>query len=492
MKLKAKIFNWLAGRPVVILNRETAKRLNTHVDERISLSTDGKKIYAVVDIFEKIVKDNEIGLSNELNSVLKIKNNSGVEIGVSELNPAGKIIKKKLQGERLSKRELELVISEIVQNKLTEPEIAYFVAAEKMQNMSILEIVDLIKAMVKSGNRLKFKKKIIADKHCIGGIAGNRTTPIVISICAAAGLTIPKTSSRAITSASGTADVIETIANVELSADKIEKIVNKTNACLAWGGAIGLAPSDDKIIQVERILNLDVEPQLLASIISKKIATSSTRILIDIPYGKSAKVETKRQAKKLGKKFKQIAKHFKLKIKVVYTDGSQPIGNGIGPVLEMLDILAVLQNKPCPEDLKNKSLFLSTKLLKLCKIKNPKIKAHEILESGQAYEKFKEIINAQNNSNDFEKRISKLKPAEFKKIIYSEKSSKIIEIDNKKINSLCRILGTPESKSSGIYIHNHIGKIQKRKPIITLYSESKSRLKDGLKFYKEFKPIMIK
>jgi len=493
MELKVKNFNWLAGRPVVILNEEAAKNLNTHVNQHLALSADSKKFYAVVDIFPKLVKNNEIGLSNEISSILRIKNNSYVEVSSSELRPAGKLIKKKIEGKRLSRKELDLIISEVVHNKLTEPEIAYFVAAEKLKGMSLNEIIYLTKAMIKNGTQLKFKNKIIADKHCIGGIAGNRTSPLVVAICAAAGLILPKTSSRAITSASGTADVVETISKVEFSPKQLMKIIHKTNASLAWGGSLGLAPSDDKIIQVERLLNLDIEPQLLASIISKKIASGSNHVLIDIPYGKSAKVSTKHKAKKLGRKFKQLAKHFKIKIKIVYTDGRQPIGNGIGPVLEMLDTIAVLQNKPqAPKDLKQKSIFLSVKLMKLCKIKNPKKKAYEILESGQAYEKFKEIINTQNNSKDFEKRIAKLNPAKFKKTIKAKKSGKIKQIDNKKINSLCRVLGTPESKPSGVYIHNHVGKIKKSQPIITLYSESKSKLQDALKFYKESNPIIIK
>ncbi len=493
MKLKAKIFNWLAGRPVVVINQKTAEKLNVHVDERILLSSDGKKIHAVVDIFEKIVKNNEIGLSHEVNSYLKLKNNSKVEIIASELNPAGKIIKKKIEGKPLSKKELQIVISEIVQNKLTEPEIAYFVAAEKLRGMSLQEVINLIKAMVKSGNKLKFKRKIIADKHSIGGIAGNRTTPIVVSICAAAGLILPKTSSRAITSAAGTADVIETIANVEFPAKKLQKIVNKIGACLVWGGALGLAPSDDKIIQVEHILNLDIEPQLLASIMSKKIASSSNHIIIDIPYGKSAKVETKKRAKKLGRKFKQLARHFKLKLKIIYTDGKQPIGKGIGPVLEMIDVLNVLKNDPhAPQDLRKKSLYLASELMKLCNIKNSRKKAKEILESGKAYEKFKEIINTQNNAEDFDKRISKLKPAKFKKIIKAKKTGEIAEIDNRKINTLCNVLGTPETKTAGVYLHNNIGKIKKHEPLITLYSESESKLKDGLKYYRQYNPILIR
>ena len=130
--------------------------------------------------------------------------------------------------------------------------------------------------------------------------------------------------------------------------------------------------------------------------------------------------------------------------------------------------------------------------MKLCKIKNSKKLANEILNSGKAYEKFKEIINTQNNSNDFNQKISKLKPAKFKKTIKANKTGKIIHIDNKKINSLCHVLGTPESKSAGIYLNKHLGKIKKGEAILTIYSESKDKLEDGITYMKEFQPILIK
>ena len=492
MKLKIKNFNWRAGRPVAILNDETAKKMNVFVDDRITI-TNSKKIYTVTDIFPKLVKKNEIGLSQELSRILKLKNKSMVEVSASESSGASLLIKKKLSGKKLNKKEITFLILEIVHNNLTEAEIAFFIAAEKLNGMDFEETINLTKAMIKTGSKLKFKGKYVADKHCIGGISGNRTTPIVVAICAAAGLTLPKTSSRAITSASGTADVIETISNVELSLKKIKKVVGKTGACLAWGGSLGLAPSDDKIIQVERLLNLDVEPQLIASIMSKKVAAGAKYILIDIPYGRGAKVNNLTSAKKLGRKFEKMGKRFRIKLKVVYTDGSQPIGNGVGPVLELLDILKVLQNaKDSPTDLREKSLYLSSELIKLCGIKNARRKAEEILLSGGAHEKFKEIINAQNEKKDFDKRVKNLKLGKFKKTIKAKKSGRITSIDNKGINSLCRILGTPETKSAGAYLHKHVGKVKKGEPIITLYSESKSKMKDALKFIKKFKPIKIK
>jgi AMP phosphorylase len=491
MKLKVKNFNWQAGHPIVILSDKTAKKMNVFVDDRVAITTPKKKVYAVVDIFSKLVQDDEIGISHELSRIIKIKNKSKVEVSSSELSNASFLIKKKLNGATLTQKELNFIISEIVHNNLTAAEIAFFVTAEKLNGMKLEETISLTKAMIKSGARLKFKGGLIADKHCIGGIAGNRTTPIVVAICATIGLTLPKTSSRAITSASGTADVIETISNVELPLETITKIVKTKGACLAWGGSLGLAPSDDKIIQVERLLNLDIEPQLLASIMSKKIAAGAKYVLIDIPYGVGAKIKTITKAKQLGRKFYKIAKRFKLKLKLIYTNGNQPIGNGIGPILEMLDVLAVLQNNG-PQDLKEKSIHLSIELTKLCGIKNAKKKVQEALDSGAAYKKFKEIINAQNGKNNFEEKVKELKLAKIKTIISAKKSGKIIKISNKGINSLCRILGTPETTSAGVYLHKHLGKVKKGEPLLTLYAKTKTKMNDALRFLKEFKPIEIK
>jgi putative thymidine phosphorylase len=356
--------------------------------------------------------------------------------------------------------------------------------------MSKRELIALTNAMVKTGNKLDLKKKIVADKHCIGGIAGNRTTPIVVSICAAAGLTMPKTSSRAITSAAGTADTVETIARVEFSQKELMEIVNKVGACLVWNGSLNLSPSDDKIIHVERLLNLDVEPQLIASIMSKKIAAGSTHILIDVPYG-GGKMKNIESAKELGEKFKKVAKYFKVKLKVVYTKGNQPIGNGIGPVLEMIDILNVLRGDG-PEDLKEKSIFLAGNILELCGIGRGDGKAREILESGVAYEKFKEIINTQNGKNDFDKRVKTLKLAKFSKTFSANSEKQIKHISNKKINLLCRVLGAPETKTAGVYSYRGLGIVSKGEKIITLYSESEDKLKDALRYFHEFEPIVIR
>ncbi|MDP7520735.1 MAG: thymidine phosphorylase [Candidatus Pacearchaeota archaeon] len=397
-------------------------------------------------------------------------------------------IERKLDKKRLSEKEINEIIKDIVNNSLPEAEISLFVLAMYKYGMNMKETIYLTKAILNSGDKLKLENKLIVDKHSIGGIAGNRTTPIVVSICAAAGLIMPKTSSRAITSAAGTADVIETIAKVNFPVSELRKIIKKTNACMVWGGALGLVPADSKIIKVEKILKIDPEAQLLASIMSKKLAVGSKYILIDIPYGKSAKV-TKLKALKLKKKFEYLGRYFKRKLRVILTDGKEPIGNGIGPSLELTDVINILDpEKQGPRDLEKKSLFIAGKLFELTKkAENGLDLAEKILYSGKAYDKFRQIIKAQNGS------FKKIKLARLKYDILSKKSGKIIEIDNKKINSLVRMAGSPLDKSSGIYLYFHVGdKIKKREKILTIYSESKFRLKEAIKFYNKEKPIKIK
>ena len=364
MKLKLKKLTLDAGRPIAFIHESTAPKINIHVGERVEISCNGKKIIAVVDLIKGGLKPKEIFLSQSITSYLGVKPGKYVEVSLALEPRSTRYIAKKLRGTPLKKKEIYAIIKDIVDNALTEGEVAYFVSGVYEHGMSMEETIYLTEAMYKTGQVLKWKNPKIIDKHSIGGIAGNRTTPIVIAICAASGLIFPKTSSRAITSAAGTADVMETLTKVDLTFQQLKKVVNKIGACLVWGGSLGMAPADDKLIRVERLLSLDPESQLIASIMAKKLSVGSKYVLIDIPYGPKAKV-SKAKAIKLKDKFLKVGKYFKLKMRVILTDGSQPIGNGIGPVLEMKDVLRVLERNNPPKDLENKCIFLSGQILEM-------------------------------------------------------------------------------------------------------------------------------
>lgn len=493
MQLKTRLLKWSAGVPVAMIGAKTAELMGIHENDRVSIekpsSADCRVFLTVVNVVEGMVKEGEIGISLEVKEAFPLKDKQWVEVNIANSPKSLEYIRKKVDKKELSKKEIKEIIKDIVNNSLSEPEIAMFVSGMYENKMTFKETIHLIESFVESGEKLSFKGKYVADKHCIGGIPGNRTTPLVVSICAAAGLVFPKSSSKAITSAAGTADVIESIAKIEFSKQELHKIIERTGAFMIWGGSIELVPADSKIIRIEKMLKIDPHAQLLASILSKKIAVGSKYILIDIPYGKNAKVDLK-EGLDLKQSFEKYGKYFKLNLKAVLTKGDEPIGNGVGPFLELLDIIKVLDpSEKGPEDLKERAVFLAGNLLEMTKKakKNQGEKiAEEILQSGKAFEKFKEIIAAQEGN------IKKIKLGEFKKDIFAKKSGEISEINNKKINLLARVAGCPTDKASGVYLYYHVGKkVKKGDKILTIYSESKPRLREAIKYYLKENPIEI-
>ncbi len=358
--------------------------------------------------------------------------------------------------------------------------------------MTMGETLLLTKAMASHGDILKLNKYPIIDKHCIGGVPGNRTTMVLVPIIAAEGLTMPKTSSRSITSPAGTADTMEVLAKVTFPIKQMKRIVDKTNGCIVWGGSLNLAPADDKIINVEKTLEIDAESQLLASIMAKKHSVSSTHILIDIPVGShGSKVKSRSEALRLKRSFEIIGKKLRKRVKVMLTDGSQPIGNGIGPALEARDILWILQqDKRRPFDLEKKCIDMAAEIFSMVGISEGKRKAKSILESGRAYSKMKEIIKAQHGSifNPDQVKIGR-----FKHDKISTKSGIVAKIDNVSISRIARIAGAPADKGAGIYLYAHVGsRVKKGDKLFTVYSESTHKLNFARESLKSMPPFLVK
>ncbi len=496
MNLKVKDMDVATGGAlVIILNENDAKLLDIHALDRVKVKTKKKKRIetCVVDIAEscRAVPPGSVGIYEEVLCRLNIKHNDLVEIIPAKKPLSLDYIKKKLDGKKLTKTEIDQIVWDIVHNKLSDIELTYFISACYTRLMDLDETIFLTKAMAHHGNILKLNRYPIIDKHCTGGIAGNRTTMVIVPIVAAVGLTIPKTSSRSITSPAGTADTMEVLANVSFSINKMKKIVEKTNGCIIWGGSLNLAPADDQIIRVEKPLRIDAESQLLASIMAKKISVSSTHILVDIPVGSGSKVKYKKEALKLKKDFEMIGKKLNKKVKVILTNGNCPIGNGIGPALEARDVLWILKNDPrAPADLKEKSIYMAGLILEMVgEAKNGKKKASEILESGLAYKKMKQIIKAQNGKL-FDP--SKIKLGNFTFDVKADKTGKINFISNNDISKIARIAGAPVNKGAGIYFHKHLGDmVKKKEKIFTVYAESKRKIDYAKEIAKQMKIFNI-
>lgn len=497
MRLKARDLDIATGGPLIaIMHEDEAKALDIHVGDRIRLTNNRRFCHAVIDLTAstKFAPEGTIILVDEVLKKLRLRKDQYVNIELAGKPSSIQFIKKKLDGFKLTESEITQIVQDIVDKRLSDVELTYFVSACYTHMLDTSETVALTKAMINTGDRLHFKTKPIVDKHCIGGVAGNRTTPIVVPILAAAGLTVPKTSSRSITSPAGTADTVEVFCPVSFPIEKMQKIIKKTGACMVWGGAINLAPADDVIIRVEHPLSIDARSQLLASILAKKASVSSTHVLIDIPVGVGAKIENRKHALSLKSAFERIGKAVGLKIFTVITDGSQPIGNGFGPALEARDIIHVLSGSHhAPLDLKRKSIILAGKMLEMAgKAKKGKgfQKALKIVQSGQAYVKFFEIIKAQGGRQvDAED----IKIGKYTHDVKAPHTGIITHIDNKGISKIARIAGAPKNSGAGLFLHvRKRDYVKKDDVLFTIYSESRARLNFAIDLQKKIHDIEIK
>lgn len=470
------------GVNVAVIHDDTAHRLDLHVGDRVLLKSDRSSAICVLDITKDGFPKHKIGLFSEAYNALNIEAGDTVELSVASKPTSILLIREKLDGKRLSASQLNGIVHDIVKGNLSDVEMTYFVSGCYAHGLNDAETAALTRAIVRNGKKLEFKGKIVADKHCIGGVPGNRVTPIVVSIVTANGVLMPKTSSRAITSPAGTADAVETICNVTINAHRLMTIVKKVGGFMVWGGGVDLAAADDRMIKIRNPMSLDPEGMLLASIMAKKHSVSANHVIIDIPVGPGVKILNAARAQHLKKRFLKIGKMLRMKVTVVITDGSQPIGKGIGPLLEMLDVIKIIKNeKDAPLDLQAKAIMEAGLLLELCgKAKKGKGEdlARHTLASGKAWKKFNQIVDAQGR-----KRLPKL--AKYSQKIASPAAGKINMIMNREIAHLARLAGAPKDVTGGLFLHKKVGdKVRKGEALFTVYSSSPERLKYTVDFIK--------
>ncbi|MDD5317521.1 MAG: hypothetical protein PHF51_02190, partial [Candidatus ainarchaeum sp.] len=343
-RFRARVLDIRAGLNVVILNKQEAFENDIFMADRIIVDKDGRQIMSNVDVSGETVKPGEIVLFDDTAGRLGVKNGDMLRISQAEPPASIEYIKKKLDGRMLENAEIDAIISELMAEKLSDVELASFITALYIRGLNTEETVGLTKAVVSSGETLDLGGAgPIVDKHCTGGIAGNRTTMLIVPIVAAAGLYMPKTSSRSITSASGTADTMEVLAGVEFSLDELKRIVLGTHGCVVWGGAINLAAADDKLIKIRHPMRLDPKGVMVASVLAKKKSVGAEYVVIDIPVGRGAKIQSMDAANDLAREFLVISARLGMKSEVLITSGRDPVGMGIGPGLECRDVLKSLQ-----------------------------------------------------------------------------------------------------------------------------------------------------
>ena len=423
---------------------------------------------------EHLLRRGEIGLGEQAFRRLGLPEGTEVSIAQAKPPPSLDAVRRKIRGDTLDGPEISAIILDISRHIYSPMEIAAFLVA-CAAFMTTEETLALTRAMASIGSRLKWPSSLVVDKHCIGGIPGNRTSMIVVPIVAAHGLIIPKTSSRAITSPSGTADTMEVLAVVDISAERMLEIVTREKAVLAWGGRVNLSPADDILISVERPLRIDTFEQMVASIMSKKLAAGSTHLVLDIPVGPTAKVRDQSEAARLRKLFEYVASKVGITIDVVLTDGSQPVGRGIGPVLEARDVMAVLRNDPdAPVDLRDRAIMLAGRVLDF----DPRLRggegqarAAELLASGAALAAMERLIAAQGaQSGKFE-----IGPLQHE--VLSPHNGRVEAIDCHLIARIARLAGAPMEKGAGIDLLRKVGDtVRNGEPLYRIHATSQTGL----------------
>jgi AMP phosphorylase len=493
MKLNVKLFD-IATREVLI-NRADASEIGVLTGDRVQIFNPVKGVSAAafLDTTTTLVPKGTIGIYIGTNSLLSVNEGDVVEVRKGE-NPASLVyIRKKMDGQKLSKDETYAIIHDVVQDNLSPAELTAYITASYINALDMDEVEHLTRAMVDTGDQLTFHSHPIVDKHSIGGVPGNKISLLVVPIIAASGLKIPKTSSRAITGAAGTADLMEVLAPVEFPAGEVEKMTLKVGGAIVWGGATNIAPADDRIITQEYPFKIDARGQMLASVMAKKTAVGADLVVIDIPVGTHAKVRNVQEGRKLARDFIELGERLKIQVECALTYGDSPVGRTIGPKLEVIEALRVLEGANEPSSLIQKSMAIAGMALEMsgkAAKGNGAEAAYAILRSGRALEKLRQIIEIQGGNSGV--KADEISPGAYSFVVNAPATGYVIELNNTSLISIARAAGAPHDAGAGIMLHAKKGnRVKAGEPIFTIYADRSWRLQKAIEDGRSLMPVLV-
>ncbi len=476
--------------PVIFMNRDCPifRSEGFEARARVKVTLDRRQIIATLHVVsETLLAVDEGGLSEFAWRALGAT--EGAHVHVSHPEPVESVsrLRSKVYGARLDAADMRAIIGDVAAGLYSDLQLAAFVTATAGDGLDEAETIALTQAMLGAGERIRWDFPLVADKHSVGGLPGNRTTPLVVAMVAACGVPIPKTSSRAITSPAGTADTMEVLAPVDLDVPAMRRVVEKEGGCIVWGGAVRLSPADDVLIRVERPLDFDSEGQLVASVLSKKAAAGSTHVVIDMPVGPTAKVRSAQAAQSLAGRLRAAGTALGLQLRIEQTDGSQPVGRGIGPALEARDVLAVFQGNG-PEDLRQRAVRLAGAVLELAGAaaagKGPAM-AGNSLGDGRAWRKFQAICEAQGGMREPPR-------SSISHIVEAQASATVAGFDNRRLARLAKLAGAPSDKAAGLELHVRVGdRVERGQPLLTVHADAPGELAYALDYHAKQTGIVI-
>lgn len=482
---------------IAILNAEQASQYGITQHDKISLIRKGEEYVVDVALSSEYIEPGTIGATSELLENYPIMPWDNVLVSFMRNNPLSlQAIRKKLLGEKITNEEIDAIVEDIQNNKLSDLQLAYYTATSFFYKSDPEELAYTTKATAYTGDMYRFPG-VVASKYCIGGVSGNETTMIIVPLLASLGITMPKTFSKSITSPAATGECVEVLMQSELKKTDIIKLVEKHGCCLARNGNLNLAPANDRIIKVSAPLGMEPYARMISSIMAKNYAMGINHCLIDIPVGPTAKVNKQEDAERIAKHFKTIGAALGIKTEVAITKAEQPIGNGIGAILQVREVLRVLQQHPERAlDLEEKALDLAAQILVLCDrekdYKKAYKKAKTELLKGKAWTKMQELITAQNGNNP---HISSedLSLAKYSFELLSTRTGRVKAIDMKYLNMLARTLGAPGDAGAGLFLYKKLGEtIEKDEKLLICYSNSEGKLKMTKELLEKTLPYEVK
>jgi len=490
MKYRLKVVPLRSEKFTVVLNQSDAEDLGLLPGDRVKVIV-GKESFVAEADFTNLVESGEIGVCSFTAKTCRLDEKCMAEVYPVSRPKSVEFIRKKLDGGKYSAVEMKSIIEDIAKNVLNDLEISAFILANEIVGMSEEEVQWMIEAMVENGERISFERGVIVNMHTIGGLPSNEFQLIAVPTVASAGLLIPKTASRAITSASGTADTMEVLADVNLSIEEIREITEKVGGVIAWGGATNIAPADDRIIRVEYQLEISPRPHAIASLLSKCLGTGSKFVSIDIPVGDGAKIETLETGRSFANSLVELGRRLGLTVTATLTEGSQPLGNSVGPSLEAKEILGILEARSAENPLVEKALSFAAILFEMTGIANDGYSyAKKIFESGKTLEKFREIIAAQGGNEKI--KADEIPVGDKTFTITSQRNGIAKKINLQAVNEIARSAGAPKDKGAGVYIHKKRGDVVKAgDPLLTIYAEKEWKLDNAIEVATTRKPLEV-
>lgn len=394
------------------------------------------------------------------------------------------IIEKKKLKKLLSREELDYVAHQAAYNDSIDYQLAALLMAIRLNGMTPQETTDLTLAMAHSGDMVDLSaiEGIAVDKHSTGGV-GDTTTLVLVPLVAACGAPVAKMSGRGLGHTGGTLDKLESIAGfkIEIPQEDFIKQVQQIG-CAVIGQSSNMAPADKKIYALRDVTStVDSLPLIASSIMSKKLASGSKGIVLDVKTGAGALMPTLESSIELAEAMVKIGSLSGRRVMAVITDMDEPLGSHVGNALEVKDAIDVLAGRTKGPLLEVSLILGSYMLLVGGIVATPEEgykKMKEALENGRGLKKLKEMISAQGGDDRVCDDPSLLPQAAVIRPVYAKEEGYIQKMDTISLGLIAQALGAGRKEKDdvidpgvGFVLHKRIGEgINKKEPLCTLYA----------------------